>query len=141
LMKAVARGSLEDVPVNILPNLDLVANYIDFGEFAKYLYTNYDDDRARDYIIADLLEPLRKDYDVILLDVPPASLEVSRCAIVVSDYVLIPIETQEHALCGAEQFIMELERLNTMYDLGFQVLGILPVLLKSGVTVDTYILR
>ncbi|ACL61866.1 ParA family protein [Methylobacterium nodulans] len=40
--------------------------------------------------LAEALEPLRPDYDLMLLDVPPAAAALTICALMASDGVIIP---------------------------------------------------
>lgn len=44
----------------------------------------------REFILKDILEPLRKDFDFILLDCPPSLGLLTINSLVTSDYVLIP---------------------------------------------------
>ena len=69
------------------------------------------------------------------------SKEITRNAVTSSDYVLISLQTQEHSLTGAENYIEELNKLNEKYDLNLTVVGLLPVLLKNTGTVDEYIIE
>ncbi|MFE8095767.1 ParA family protein, partial [Bacillus toyonensis] len=74
-------------------------------------------------------------------DVPPMSLEVTKNAVVASDYVLIALQTQERSLTGAENYVNELIKLKEQYDLDIEVVGVLPVLLKNNGKVDEYIME
>ncbi|MEQ6001683.1 ParA family protein, partial [Bacillus amyloliquefaciens] len=73
--------------------------------------------------------------------VPPMTLEVTKNAVVASDYVLIALQTQERSLTGAENYVNELIKLKEQYDLDIEVVGILPVLLKNNGKVDEYIME
>lgn len=141
LMRGIADGTLEDLPVNIMENLDMLPSNIDFEEFPKFLYHHTSEQKEEDYYLHKLVEPLKKKYDVILIDVPPMSKEVTRNAVVCSDYVLISLQTQERSLTGAENYVQELDKLNDLYQLDLVVVGILPVLLKNGGRVDDYIIE
>mgnify|MGYP000954178861 FL=1 len=67
--------------------------------------------------------------------------EITRNAVVSSSFVLISLQTQERSLTGAEDYIRELDRLNAAYSLDLIVLGFIPVLLKNGGSVDSYIMQ
>lgn len=141
LMVGIAEGDLTTLPVNIVDNLDVLPSNIDFEDFAKYLYKVTNSEKEEDFLLNDLLEPLKSEYDIILIDVPPMSKEVTRNAVVTSDYVLISLQTQESSLTGAENYIKELDKLSNQYDLNLIVLGILPILLENRGTVDQYIIQ
>lgn len=141
LMVGIAEGSLVDLPINVVDSLDVLPSNIDFEDFAKYLYKVTNSSQEEDFLISNLLEPLKSKYDIILIDVPPMSKEVTRNAVVASDYVLISLQTQESSLTGAENYINELDKISNQYDLNLIVLGILPILLENKGTVDRYIIE
>ena len=135
LMRGVQEGSLEELPVKILENLYLLPSYIDFQDFTKYLYTHTSNEYEESHLLAPLFEPLKKDYDVILLDVPPFSIEVTRNAAMFSDYALISLQTHEDSLTGAEEYVNTLVSLNEKYDINLEIIGLIPMLhdARSGV--------
>lgn len=141
IMRAIADGNLSDIQTKINDNLFLLPSNIDFEEFPRFLYKNALDRKEEDFYIDKLLKPLKKEYDIIIIDVPPMSKEVTRNAVTTSDYVLISLQTQERSLTGAENYITELDKLNHLYDLDLTVVGLLPVLLKNKGTVDEYIIN
>jgi len=139
LMAGVSEKSLKGLPLQIMPNLFLLPSFIDFESFPKYLYQEVPDD-AIDFVMSTLLDDIKGDYDIVLIDTPPMSLEITNNAIVASDYVLIPMQTQERSLSGVESYLSRLQDLATEYQLPLLVMGILPVLLDKS-KVDEYILQ
>lgn len=140
LMRGIADNKIDDLPIKIIDNLFLMPSNIDFEEFAKFLYQNTDNQTDEDFYFSKLLDPIKESFDIIIIDVPPMSKEITRNAVTSSDYVLISLQTQEHSLTGAENYIEELNKLNEKYDLNLTVVGLLPVLLKNTGTVDEYII-
>ncbi|KDA47365.1 replication-associated protein [Leuconostoc pseudomesenteroides 1159] len=141
LMRGIADNKIDDLPIKIIDNLFLMPSNIDFEEFAKFLYQNTDNQRDEDFYFSKLLDPIKESFDIIIIDVPPMSKEITRNAVTSSDYVLISLQTQEHSLTGAENYIEELNKLNEKYVLNLTVVGLLPVLLKNTGTVDEYIIE
>lgn len=141
LMAGVQENSLKDLPVNIVNNLDLLPSFIDFEDFPKYVYRHTENDYDVDHFLAPLFEPLKKEYDIILIDVPPMSLEVTNNSVIMSDYVVISLQTQERALTGAENYLNTLSKLRDTYSLDVDILGVLEVLHKNRGTVDKYIMK
>lgn len=141
LMRGIADNRIDDLPIKIIDNLFLMPSNIDFEEFAKFLYQNTDNQRDEDFYFSKLLDPIKESFDIIIIDVPPMSKEITRNAVTSSDYVLISLQTQEHSLTGAENYIEELNKLNEKYVLNLTVVGLLPVLLKNTGTVDEYIIE
>ncbi|MDB1729472.1 MULTISPECIES: ParA family protein [Enterococcus] len=140
IMAGIEDGSIEDLPIRIKDDLYLIPSFIDFEGFAKYLYKNTSNDKEEDFFLSKYFEPLKKKFDLIILDVPPMSIEITKNAVTSSDYVLISLQTQEYSLTGAESYVDELGKLTTEYDLDLDVVGILPVLMKNHGKVDEYIL-
>lgn len=141
LMAGIKDGSLLDLPVLIKKDLSLIPSFIDFEGFAKYVYKNAKNDQEEDFFLYKYFEPLKKNYDLIILDVPPMSIEITKNAVTSSDFVLISLQTQEYSLTGAESYVEELEKLTNLYNLDLDVIGILPVLMKNNGKVDEYILE
>lgn len=139
LMAGFEQNSFKDLPVKIIDNLYLLPSFIDFEDFPKYLYQNYQDETSQDRLFNTLLSEIKKDYDIILVDVPPMSKEVTKNAIVASDFVMISLQTQERSLTGSETYIKEIIELTKKYDLNLDLLGILRVLNKNHGKVDEYI--
>ncbi|WP_125583084.1 ParA family protein [Lacticaseibacillus suibinensis] len=135
LMLGVQEKDLSQLPVKILENLYLLPSYIDFQDFTKYLYRHANTDFEETHFLKPLFDPLKPDYDIILLDVPPFSIEVTNNAVMFSDYAIISLQTHDDSLSGAEEFVKTLQRLNDKYDVGLEVIGVLPMLhdARSGV--------
>lgn len=141
IMRGVQDNNLTDLPIEIVPNLYLLPSFIDFEDFAKHLYKNTNTEREEDFFLAPLFEPLKAEFDVILIDVPPLTPEVTKNAVTMSDYVLISLQTQERSLTGAENYIETLSNLKAKYNLGIDVIGILQVLHQNRGTVDQFIMN
>lgn len=140
LMAGIEAGTIDDLPVQIKENLSLVPSFIDFEGFAKYLYRQTNNDQEEDFFLSKYFEPLKNKFDMIILDVPPMSIEITKNAVTSSDFVLISLQTQEYSLTGAESYVEELGKLTAQYQLDLDVVGILPVLMKNHGKVDEYIL-
>lgn len=141
LMWGVQQRDLKDLPVSIIENLDLLPSYIDFEDFAKYLYKNTSNEYEETHLLEPLFEPLKEDYDIILIDVPPLSVEVTSNAVMFSDYVLISLQTQDDSMTGAIEYIKTLVKLKMKYELDIEVLGALPMLSNSRGSVDKLIIE
>lgn len=141
IMAGVQDDNLTDLPVNIMPNLDLLPSYSDFKGFTKFLYRNTQTDYEVDHYLEHLIKPLKKDYDVVFIDIPPFSIETTNNAVILSDYVLISLQTQERSMTGAEDFLKTLSAVIEKYDLKTDILGIMEVLQKKQGSVDRYIME
>ncbi|MHA6973949.1 ParA family protein [Levilactobacillus brevis] len=141
LMVGVQEKDLTDLPVSIMDNLDLIPSYIDFQDFTKYLYQNTNNEYEETHMLEPLFQPLKKKYDVILLDVPPFSIEITRNAVIFSDFALISLQTHDDSLSGAEEYVNTLSKLQQKYKLDIEVIGILPMLHDARNGVDQTIIQ
>lgn len=141
IMRGVQDRDLTDLPIKIISNLYLLPSFIDFEDFAKHLYKNTNSEREEDFFLDPLFKPLKNDFDLILIDVPPLTPEVTKNAVTMSDYVLISLQTQERSLTGAENYIKTLSKLKAKYNLPIDIIGILQVLHQNRGTVDQFIMN
>lgn len=141
LMVGIQEKDLTDLPVKIMDNLDLIPSYIDFQDFTKYLYQNTNNEYEETHLLEPLFNPLKKKYDVILLDVPPFSIEITRNAVIFSDFALISLQTHDDSLSGAEEYVNTLSKLQQEYQLDIEVIGILPMLHDARNGVDQTIIQ
>lgn len=141
LMVGVQEKDLTDLPIKIMDNLDLIPSYIDFQDFTKYLYQNTNNEYEETHLLEPLFKPLKKKYDVILLDVPPFSIEITRNAVIFSDFALISLQTHDDSLSGAEEYVNTLSKLQQAYQLDIEVIGILPMLHDARNGVDQTIIQ
>lgn len=71
---------------NVSENIDIVPS--------ELALSNFDRDTAsiitgREYLLADLLKPIKKDYDFILIDCPPALGLITYNALIASDHLVM----------------------------------------------------
>ncbi len=59
----------------------------------------------REYRLKEVLDPLRNDYNYIIIDSPPSLGLLTVNSLVASDYVLIPIQSEYYALEGLGQLL------------------------------------
>lgn len=103
---------------------DIVSSDIDFADIELHMFSQ---DR-REYILKELIDPIKNKYDFVLLDCSPSLGIVSLNALVASDYILIPSEQSQFALDGIDNlfnFILRARKLNP----NLKVLGVLLTLL------------
>lgn len=90
------RGEYPLRPIEITPKLHLVASTLDLSGAEVEL----SGEAGREYFIRELIEPLKKTYDYILIDCPPSLGLLTLNALTAADEVYIPLQTQYLALQG-----------------------------------------
>lgn len=71
------------------------------------------------------LKPVQADYDYILIDCPPSLSMLTINALVASQGVLVPLQTEYYALEGLSGLLATVEQIKQRYNPGLRVDGIL----------------
>jgi chromosome partitioning protein len=114
--------SLESVThYEIRPNLDMVPSNIDLAAADMELIATI----GREYILKEILEPIRGRYDYILIDCAPSLSLLTINALTASDYVLVPLQCEYLALRGMRTLIEVIEKVQNKLNPSLKILGIL----------------
>ncbi|QTQ40923.1 ParA family protein [Lactobacillus taiwanensis] len=161
MMVALSEQDIKSAIVNIMDNLDLLPSSEDFKSYPDFLELTFMPDKEkiaenpsslqsemsavkeqRISYFAKQLEKVKDDYDVVVIDVPPTLSVFTDSAIYATDEVVIVLQTQQRSLDGAETFFEYLQQMYNSYsDVDFDILGVLPVLLKTRSGLDDQILE
>jgi len=137
LMSAIADEDLSDIIIEIKENLFLLPSFADFTSYPLFLEKKFPNSQLnRVTFLNELMTNIKDDYDFILVDVPPTLSTYTDSALLASDYTIIVLQTQERSLVGAEAYVGYLQELIDNYNADFDILGVLPVLLKNNSKVD-----
>ena len=78
----------------------------------------------REYRLRNALEPVRLDFEFIILDCPPALDLLTLNALVAADCVLIPMQAEYFALEGVTELLDTIERIKLELNQGLSVEGV-----------------
>lgn len=78
---------------------------------------------GREQLLSRMLKPLKKEYDFILIDCPPAISMLTVNALVASDYVLMPLQAEFLPLKGVKSFMRHFERIQQSLNKKLEILG------------------
>ncbi|NBA89058.1 AAA family ATPase [Emticicia sp. CRIBPO] len=93
----IGQSELKDCIIKTnIPNLDLISSHIDLAGFELEIVNQV----AREYILKELIDGLRDQYDFIFIDCSPSLGLMVINSIVASDSVLIPVQCEYFALEG-----------------------------------------
>ena len=90
----------------------------------------------REYRLRKALEPVRTNYDYIVLDCPPALDILTLNALVAADSVLVPIQCEYLALEGVTELIDTLMRIRKTLNPQLRIEGILPTMYDERTTLS-----
>jgi chromosome partitioning protein len=74
--------------------------------------------------LKDKLAPILKDYDVVVVDCPPALGLLTVNALVASTHLLIPIQSSYFALEGTDDLLETIEKVRMRANPGLRILGV-----------------
>ena len=95
------RGEIPLVPLEILPGLDAIPSTLDLSGAEIELAG----ETGREYILKELIEPLRSHYSYILIDTPPSLGILTVNALVASQEVIIPLQAEYLATQGLTRLL------------------------------------
>lgn len=115
----------------IKEHLDLIPSDLDLINLPLYLNKTVKNDvYRRAYLLDYLLEPIKEDYDYIIIDIPPTISDFTNNAAIASDYVALVMQTQRWSFKATKTFIPYLQDMIDNYDTSIELLGVIPVLMK-----------
>lgn len=129
--KAVLEKSSYDVIMSEATAADVIVKRNDFS--FDVMPTNADltaaeiellDEELREHRLRLALEPIRPDYEFILIDCPPSLSMLTLNALVASKGVIIPIQCEYYALEGLSSLLKTIERVKQRANPTLEVTGL-----------------
>jgi cellulose biosynthesis protein BcsQ len=90
------RGEAEIQPYVVKDGMHVVSSSLDLSGAEMELIN----EAGREYILRELFEPLKEEYDYIIIDCPPSLGLLTLNALTTSNYVVVPMQTEFLALQG-----------------------------------------
>ena len=85
----------------------------------------------RESRLKQAIEPIKADYDYILVDCPPSLGQLSLNAFTASDTILIPVQCEYYALDGLSQLLNTIRLVQRTYNKNFRIEGVLLTMLDA----------
>ena len=101
------------------PELDIAPSSIALAKIEAKLVGEFDGH----YRLKDALKPVRRKYDYIVVDTPPALGLITVNALVAATHVLIPIQSSYFALEGTDDLLETIDRIKSRTNPRLQILG------------------
>lgn len=114
------RGDYDIDPIEILKGLDLIPSTLDLSGAEVEM----SGEAGREYILKELIEPLRPSYDFIIIDSPPSLGLLTINAFTASDSILIPLQAQYLALQGLTKLIEVVDKIKRRLNKELRVGGV-----------------
>jgi chromosome partitioning protein len=118
----VNNATAQDVTLRTdIPNLSLIPSHIDLvgAEIEMINYPN------REGVLKQLLEPIRNDYDFIVIDCSPSLGLITVNALTASDSVIVPVQCEFFALEGLGKLLNTIKIVQSRLNTNLAIEGIL----------------
>ena len=104
-----------------IPNLDLIPSHIDLvgAEIEMINYPN------RESVLKQLVEPIRNDYDFIVIDCSPSLGLITVNALTAADAVIVPVQCEFFALEGLGKLLNTIKIVQSRLNTNLVIEGIL----------------
>lgn len=136
LEKTIYDAVVEEQPLPIhegINGMDLAPTNIALS-LAESQLANAD---MREFRLHEALEPIKNNYDYILIDCPPSLGILSYISLVASNYILVPIETHFKSLEGSSELLKTVARVKSKINRDLLVAGFVPTKYDSRNSHDT----
>jgi chromosome partitioning protein len=101
--------------LSIVPSTE---NLLDF-EFA------ISNEPGREFIAREFLQPVKENYDYIIIDCPPSLGLLSINSLVAADYFIVPMQTENFAFIGLDNIMTATQKVKDRMNPSLQLAGIL----------------
>jgi chromosome partitioning protein len=128
----------KDEEIELLPihknihGMDLMPSNIDLANAEQELIFA----ELRELRLKQILEPMRDNYDFILIDCPPSLGILSHISLVAATGVLVPIQCQFKALKGTDSLLKTLARVRKRLNPQLKIAGFLPTMYQASTSLD-----
>jgi chromosome partitioning protein len=118
----VSESAAKDVLLKTdIPNLDLIPSHIDLvgAEIEMINYPN------RELVLKNILDPIKNDYEFIIIDCSPSLGLITVNALSASDAVIVPVQCEFFALEGLGKLLNTIKIVQTRLNINLEIEGIL----------------
>lgn len=118
-------------------NLDIIATNIALAGAEYDLYQGNGAER----VMKNALEPIKDNYDYIIIDCPPSLSMLTVNAMVASDGVIIPMQCEFYALEGLSQLTYTINRIKSKFNPNLNITGILITMYNSRLLLSLQVMN
>lgn len=119
------------------PNLDMIPAHIDLVAIEIELV----DQDARESMLKKVVEPLKEEYDFILIDCAPSLGLLTLNALTASDSVLIPIQCEYFALEGLGKLLNTIKSVQKIHNNKLDIEGLLLTMYDSRLRLSNQVVE
>jgi chromosome partitioning protein len=114
------RGEYKLQPVEVLKGLSVVPSTLDLSGAEVEL----SGEAGREYILKELIDPIKKHYDYVIIDSPPSLGLLTINSFTASDEIYIPLQAQYLAIQGLTKLVEVIEKIKKRLNKGLKIGGV-----------------
>ena len=114
------RGEYKLQPIQVLKGLDVIPSTLDLSGAEIEL----SGEAGREYILRELIDPIKKSYDYIIIDSPPSLGLLTINSFTASDEILIPLQAQYLAIQGLTKLLEVIDKIKKRLNKKLKVGGV-----------------
>ncbi len=118
-------------------NLDVIPAHISLAGAEYNLYQGNGAER----VIKNALEPIKGNYDYIIIDCPPSLSMLTINAMVASDGIIIPMKCEFYSLEGLAQLTVTINRIKANFNPDLNITGILATMYSSRLLLSVQVME
>ncbi len=111
----------EIIAKSVIPGLEVAISKISMAKLEPILLGELD----AHYKLKDVIEPVRRKYDFIVIDTPPTLGLITINALVAATHIIIPIQSSYLSLEGTDDLLDTIEKIRKLVNPRLDILGIL----------------
>jgi chromosome partitioning protein len=114
------RGEYKLQPIKVLKGLDVIPSTLDLSGAEIEL----SGEAGREYILRELIEPIKKSYDYVIIDSPPSLGLLTINSFTASDEIFIPLQAQYLAIQGLTKLLEVVEKIQKRLNKKLKIGGV-----------------
>ena len=136
LLEHAATAKEAIIPTNS-PNLDIIPAHIDLVAIEIELV----DKDNREFMLKQVLQEIKNDYDYILIDCAPSLGLITLNALVAADSVIIPIQCEYFALEGLGKLLNTIKSVQKIHNANLDIEGLLLTMYDSRLRLSNQVVE
>jgi chromosome partitioning protein len=114
------KGEYKLIPIVVRKGFDIIPSTLDLSGAEIELSS----EPGREYILKELIDDVRKDYDYIIIDSPPSLGLLTINSFTAADEIIIPLQAQFLAMQGLAKLVEVVEKIKSRLNKGLKVGGV-----------------
>ena len=114
------KGDYKLQPIEVAKGLDLIPSTLDLSGAEVEM----SGEAGREYILKELIDPIKNSYDYIIIDSPPSLGLLTINSFTASDEIFIPLQAQYLALQGLTKLMEVVDKIKQRLNKGLSIGGV-----------------